>query len=46
MEHGGRIGVGRRIVWTLEDSREKRRKVEEGRGTKRNRIYTRGFAAI
>jgi hypothetical protein len=32
MEQSGRIDVGR---WTLEESWEKRRKIEEGRGPKR-----------
>jgi hypothetical protein len=31
-----RIGLGRRIARTLEDSRERREKVQDGRGTKRN----------
>jgi hypothetical protein len=38
MEQSGRIGVGRRIARTLEDSREKRQNVEEGRGTKQNEL--------
>jgi hypothetical protein len=35
VEQSGQIGVGRRIDRRLEDSREKRPKVEQGRGTKR-----------
>jgi hypothetical protein len=35
MEQSGRIDVGRWIARAFEDSREKRRKAEEGRGTKR-----------
>jgi hypothetical protein len=38
MEQSGRIGVGRLIARMLEDSREKRQKVEEGRGTKQNQL--------
>jgi hypothetical protein len=34
MEQSRGIGLGRGIARTLEDSRENKRKVEEGRGTK------------
>jgi hypothetical protein len=38
MEETGQITVGKRIARTLEDSREKRRKVKERRGTKGNQL--------
>jgi hypothetical protein len=38
MEQNGRIGIGRRVARTLEEGREKRRKVDEGRGTKQNEL--------
>jgi hypothetical protein len=34
MEQSGRIGVGKQVARTVEDSRERRRKVKKGRGTK------------
>jgi hypothetical protein len=38
MEQSGQIGIGRLIAWRLENSREKKRKVQEGRGPKRNQL--------
>jgi hypothetical protein len=36
MQQSGRTGIGRRIARTLEDSREKRKKIEDRRGTRQN----------